>query len=518
MDPGDDGVDLGPVDGTFADEFEEAYTSKKRSYADAGLDDGAPAKKPMTEDYLDVHQQPISTLGSSHPPPLAPPSGSGNKATQEVAVSESLMGMVMGKGGETIRRLQSESGARIQTGEAGQGSERILTITGDAENVVKARMLLEQLLNESGASGRPKTASSSGPVMTVSNSAAAAGTDIFDMMLPANKVGLVIGKGGETIKRLQAESGCVMFVVQDGPSPGEKPLRIQGTPQTIEHARVLVNELLNSSDMPPGANAPGLRMDVPREVVGVVIGRGGENVRRIHNETGVRIQFQPDSGEKTRTAVLSGPAENLAAAQKIILDVMSERNQGGSGGSSIPNAGGSGGNVQEVQFPVPANQCGLVIGRGGETIRQLKQQSGCHIELNRNIVTSPDLKVFILRGSDSAISHAQQLIREKCNAGPGGSNQQRSNDHGGPMGGPPHMGGPHIRPPGGPMFGGHGAPPMYPNPYAGGVPPGAGPGGAGPGGAPGADASSAWAAYYQHYYQQYSAQQAAAAAAAAAAA
>lgn len=51
-------------------------------------------------------------------------------------------------------------------------------------------------------------------------------------MIPANKVGLIIGKGGETIKNLQMQSGCKMVMVQDGPfqNAPEKPLKISGNP------------------------------------------------------------------------------------------------------------------------------------------------------------------------------------------------------------------------------------------------------------------------------------------------
>lgn len=54
-------------------------------------------------------------------------------------------------------------------------------------------------------------------------------------MVPAPKVGLIIGKGGETIKNLQDSSGCKMVVVQDSSTPEhEKPLRITGNPQQVE--------------------------------------------------------------------------------------------------------------------------------------------------------------------------------------------------------------------------------------------------------------------------------------------
>ena len=54
-------------------------------------------------------------------------------------------------------------------------------------------------------------------------------------MIPGPKVGLVIGKGGETIKHLQDTTGARMVVVQDSNSQDyEKPLRITGTQQQVD--------------------------------------------------------------------------------------------------------------------------------------------------------------------------------------------------------------------------------------------------------------------------------------------
>lgn len=54
-------------------------------------------------------------------------------------------------------------------------------------------------------------------------------------MVPGPKVGLIIGKGGETIKQLQEKSGAKMVVIQDGPTQEqEKPLRISGELQKVE--------------------------------------------------------------------------------------------------------------------------------------------------------------------------------------------------------------------------------------------------------------------------------------------
>ena len=66
-------------------------------------------------------------------------------------------------------------------------------------------------------------------------------------MVPGPKVGLIIGKGGETIKTLQEKSGAKMVVIQDGPSQeNEKPLRISGDPQKVE---VIKNTFLTEKNV-----------------------------------------------------------------------------------------------------------------------------------------------------------------------------------------------------------------------------------------------------------------------------
>lgn len=80
---------------------------------------------------------------------------------------------------------------------------------------------------------------------------------------------------------------------------------------------------------------------------------------------------------------------------------------------------------------VPANRTGAVIGRGGETIRAIKQQCGCDIELEKNSKDcGPDERVFIIRGTMDRIPLAQQLINEKIH---GSSNSNDSNQSNQPL-------------------------------------------------------------------------------------
>lgn len=68
---------------------------------------------------------------------------------------------------------------------------------------------------------------------------------------------------------------------------------------------------------------------------------------------------------------------------------------------------------EEVSFAVPASKCGIVIGRGGETIKLINQQSGAFCEMDRSAINPPSEKMFKMKGTPEQIEHARQLISEK---------------------------------------------------------------------------------------------------------
>ena len=85
-----------------------------------------------------------------------------------------------------------------------------------------------------------------GPANYGGNAPTGAGGSMFEMMVPGNKVGLIIGKSGETIKQLQEHSGAKIVVIQDSAeAANEKPLSITGAPENVEVAKALIIEIIN---------------------------------------------------------------------------------------------------------------------------------------------------------------------------------------------------------------------------------------------------------------------------------
>lgn len=61
------------------------------------------------------------------------------------------------------------------------------------------------------------------------------------------QVGLVIGKGGETIKYLQHQSGARIQVARDGesdPRSSTRQVELMGTPEQISRAEQLVKDVI----------------------------------------------------------------------------------------------------------------------------------------------------------------------------------------------------------------------------------------------------------------------------------
>uniref|UniRef100_A0A8C0F558 Far upstream element-binding protein 1 n=1 Tax=Bubo bubo TaxID=30461 RepID=A0A8C0F558_BUBBB len=417
--------------------------------------------------------------------------------TEEYKVPDGMVGFIIGRGGEQISRIQQESGCKIQIApDSGGLPERSCMLTGTPESVQSAKRLLDQIVEK----GRPAPGFHHGD---------GPGNAVQEIMIPASKAGLVIGKGGETIKQLQERAGVKMVMIQDGPqnTGADKPLRITGDPYKVQQAKEMVLELIrdqggfrevrNEYGSRIGGNE-GIDVPIPRFAVGIVIGRNGEMIKKIQNDAGVRIQFKPDDGTTPdRIAQITGPPDRCQHAAEIITDLLRSVQAGNPGG---PGPGGRGrgrgqgnwnmgppGGLQEFNFIVPTGKTGLIIGKGGETIKSISQQSGARIELQRNPPPNadPNMKMFTIRGTPQQIDYARQLIEEKI---------------GGPVNplGPPVPHGPHgvvpgpHGPPGPP---GPGAPmgPYNPAPYN------PGPPGPAPHGPPAPYAPQGWGNAYPHW-------------------
>lgn len=161
-------------------------------------------------------------------------------------------------------------------------------------------------------------------------------------------------------------------------------------------------------------------MPIEKSQVGLIIGRGGENLRRVENTTGARVQFLdgPETTSAQRHCKISGTRAARAAAKAELFRIMDD-SEGGKRATPAPArnqpkmpAMPESRDGDSLQILVPDRTVGLIIGRGGETIRDLQERSGCHVNILSESKSVNGMRPVNLIGSMSAQNYAKDLIME----------------------------------------------------------------------------------------------------------
>lgn len=143
---------------------------------------------------------------------------------------------------------------------------------------------------------------------------------------PAGIVGRIIGKGGETIKALQLQSGAHISIDQDYPEGMPRKITVKGKKEKVERGVKLVNDLIRGG---PGATAQVLAavpggttqvVECPKATIGRVIGRGGETIKRLQATSGARIQI--NQTEEPMKITISGHQDCVQLAAAMVADII----------------------------------------------------------------------------------------------------------------------------------------------------------------------------------------------------
>ncbi|KAB1259187.1 Far upstream element-binding protein 2 [Camelus dromedarius] len=230
--------------------------------------------------------------------------GGQNGTVQEIMIPAGKAGLVIGKGGETIKQLQ-------------QACEMVMDILRERD--------------QGGFGDRNEYGSRIGGGI--------------DVPVPRHSVGVVIGRSGEMIKKIQNDAGVrIQFKQDDGTGP-EKIAHIMGPPDRCEHAARIINDLLQSlrsgppgppggPGMPPGGRGRGrgqgnwgppggeMTFSIPTHKCGLVIGRGGENVKAINQQTGAFVeisrQLPPNGDPNFKLFIIRGSPQQIDHAKQLI--------------------------------------------------------------------------------------------------------------------------------------------------------------------------------------------------------
>lgn len=193
----------------------------------------------------------------------SPPNSKASSNSEVITIESSTVGLVIGRGGENLRRVEAETGARVQfiTGPE-SGPKRQCRISGTPRQRADAIRDIYRVIEEHPVTAPEKPASQGygygapAKSVTPSDPPLREGEKSSQIMVPDRTVGLIIGRGGETIRDIQERSGCHVNIVGESKSVnGLRPVNLIGTPQAAEDAKRMIQEVVDS-DTRAGPPAP----------------------------------------------------------------------------------------------------------------------------------------------------------------------------------------------------------------------------------------------------------------------
>jgi len=286
--------------------IEESYSSGATSQGNPMMyqnQEGPPdAKRPMQDSF-------------------AQEAGSGTGlTTEEFPVPDNMVGLIIGRGGDQITKIQADTGCRVAVVPQPTGSlTRPCTLTGSTEQIEAAKAKLQEIISRGQVkveadnfNGHPAPSANELMNQNVTATAALDGNVMEEIIIPHDKCGIVIGKNGNTLRNLRSQFGCSVNLDSTVNSGEAKPLRIAGPPEKVNlvvaevHKMMAAKENISHTKVPPGQDQ--VTFMIPKVSVGVVIGKAGETINRIQEQTQTRIQFVPDDPKITdRGCYIIGP-------------------------------------------------------------------------------------------------------------------------------------------------------------------------------------------------------------------
>ncbi|XP_058379282.1 poly(rC)-binding protein 3 isoform X10 [Diceros bicornis minor] len=284
------------------------------------------------------------------------------------------VGSIIGKKGETVKKMREESGARINISE-GNCPERIVTITGPTDAIFKAFAMIAYKFEEDIINSMSNSPATSKPPVTLR------------LVVPASQCGSLIGKGGSKIKEIRESTGAQVQVAGDMlPNSTERAVTISGTPDAIIQCVKQICVVMLESP-PKGATIPYR----PKPASTPVIFAGGQ---------AYTIQGQyaiPHPEQLTKLHQL--------AMQQTPFPPLGQTNPAFPGLDASPPA-------STHELTIPNDLIGCIIGRQGTKINEIRQMSGAQIKIANATEGSSERQITIT-GTPANISLAQYLINAR---------------------------------------------------------------------------------------------------------
>uniref|UniRef100_A0A8C4M5F9 NOVA alternative splicing regulator 2 n=1 Tax=Equus asinus asinus TaxID=83772 RepID=A0A8C4M5F9_EQUAS len=134
-----------------------------------------------------------------------------------------------------------------------------------------------------------------------------------------------------------------------------------------------------------------LKVLIPSYAAGSIIGKGGQTIVQLQKETGATIKLSKSKdfypGTTERVCLVQGTAEALNAVHSFIAEKVREIPQAMTKPEVVnilqPQTTMNPDRAKQAKLIVPNSTAGLIIGKGGATVKAVMEQSGAWVQLSQ---------------------------------------------------------------------------------------------------------------------------------------
>jgi len=185
-------------------------------------------------------------------------------------------------------------------------------------------------------------------------------------------MGPLVGKGGSSIKKLEAAAKCRLSVERHGASP---VIALAGrTHEEVTAGKAVVQARVDE------LQATRAEIRVAGGAVASLIGKGGSTITALQADTGCSIRIgdrNDDSSAPVLVQIRGNTAEATAAGKAA---VMAHLDTEGFPEGQLPERSSQ---AHSIPLPNSRDAPGYIIGKGGATVRKLQEDTGASISVDR---------------------------------------------------------------------------------------------------------------------------------------
>ncbi|GIY25024.1 poly(rC)-binding protein 3 [Caerostris darwini] len=295
------------------------------------------------------------------------------------------VGSIIGKKGDNIKRFREESGAKINISD-GSSPERIVTVTGCTESILKAFSLVAQKFEDDLQASVTGTNVPKPPVT-------------LRLIVPASQCGSLIGKGGSKIKDIREATGASIQVASDMlPNSTERAVTLSGTAEALTRCIYQICCVMMESP-PKGATIPYR----PKQAVMPQLFLGAQ----AYALPGQYAVPHPDLSKLQQLATLQHASTapllpgHTPPSPQVWASLAAANNVRNINRNLTPTS--------TAEMNISNDLIGCIIGKGGTKINEIRQMSGAIIKVSNTEEGSKERNITIT-GTPAAVNCAQYLI------------------------------------------------------------------------------------------------------------